>query len=662
MKLNKLIIITMMAATVVYSSCSDYLSTSSASQFDTNYVFSNETDAKKVLLGVYELFCKDPYTSRMSNTWAQNTDVEFCMPSANPDGSRRDVWSLQGGLLTSFGDVYKAWLNNYYAVDRANQCIEGIKGSSVKSDNMNMMLGEAYCLLAYRYFLLCNIWGDVPYFTASAKAGMNLDLPKTDKNIIYSQMIQNLVNCEGHMYFSDEYSDGIERMNRDFALGMISRLAMFRGGYAMTKSGKMQRADDYLDVSSNDSLAVTYTYNGETKTARTYTEYYQLAKDYCEKLISLKGRSLNNNFAGIFKNECKLITTPNDAVLYEVAFTAGNGGDVGWCIGTSVTNSSKGTTTTQVNLTPTYYWSFDDHDLRRDATCSIVSYSNDNYQEIGSVTSISCGKWNRLWLTNNPGSNSSKGTGINWPVMRYSDVLLMLAEAENELNGPTDLAKEQLKKVRTRAFAAADQAKCVDAYVNNLTTKEDFFNAIVNERAWEFGGECLRKFDLVRWNIYGEKILETRAELNNIGRASLGEDSYVDATPTDIAAIDSCKKYADNLYYRHTSDGNIEFLNTKYDPDETPVVVDDETKIGTPGYENAWMEKSWGKSMYQKITDVKTGEITYQKANITTYSWRGFTGTSNADPVPYLLPISATTIATSGVLTNDGYGLVTTSN
>lgn len=83
---------------------------------------------------------------------------------------------------------------------------------------MKMLLAESYCLRAYRYFMLCNFWGDVPYFRQAAKAGMQLDVPKTDKNIIYSGLIQDLVNSESDMYFSDEFSDGIERMNRDFAL------------------------------------------------------------------------------------------------------------------------------------------------------------------------------------------------------------------------------------------------------------------------------------------------------------------------------------------------------------------------------------------------------------------------------------------------------------
>lgn len=632
------------------SSCEDYLEVESPSSFDSDYIFSNTTDAKKALLGVYSLFAQDPYSSRMSCVWMQNTDVEAIQPSANPDGSRRDIWSLEASNLSGFSDIYKAWQNNYLAIDRANQCLEGIKASSIAEDNdMKMFLGEAYCLRAYRYFLLCNFWGDVPYFTEASKAGMELDIPKTDKNYIYTGCIQDLVNCEEEMYFADEYADGIERMNREFAMGMISRLALFRAGYGMTKEGVMKQADEYLDVASNDSLVVTYTINGVEKTAKTSSEYYQLASDYCQKLISLKDRSLNSNFGEIFRNECEFKKPVNDDVLYEIAYLAENGGDVGWCVGTTVTGGSKGKSTIQVNLTPTYYFSFDDEDSRRDVTISKVYYEDDDDEYVSGITSLSTGKWNRLWLTTDPGSSSSKGTGINWPLMRYSDILLMLSEAENELNGPNSLAKNALSRVRKRAFAEENHSVKVDAYISGLTSKEDFFDAIVNERAWEFGGECLRKFDLVRWNIYGEKIVETKSILNNIGKAAY----ELDLSNSDVAQYTD---YADRLYYQKTN-GTISFLNTKYMPEEVPEITVDEDELNEEGNEDAYASKNWARSLYSYDDDEETGERTYESADYTTRCWRGYTDNTGVSAVPYLLPISTTTVGASEYLNNNGYGL-----
>jgi starch-binding outer membrane protein, SusD/RagB family len=631
---------------LMLSSCDDFLDTSSLSNFDSKYVFSNAEDSKRAVLGVYALFTQDSYTSRMSNVWMQNTDVEVTAPAATPDGSRRDIWTLQGGLLTGFGDIKTAWDHNYLAVDRANQCIEGIKSSPVaNTKEMKMLLGESYCLRAYRYFLLCNFWGDVPYFTEAAKAEMQLDVPKTDKNIIYSGLIQDLINVEEDMYFADQFSDGIERMNREFALGFITRLAMFRAGYGMTADGRMQRADDYLNVASNDSLAVTYTYKGVSKTARTYTEYYQLAKDYAERLIELKGRELTD-YAKVFLNQNRWDKPVNDDMLYEVAFGSTNsGGDVGWCVGVPVTGGNFGTTTIQVNYSPAYYFSFDENDLRRDVCISRVGYTSDTEQNVLGVTGLAAGKWNRLLLKTSPGASSSKGTGINWPILRYADVLLMLAEAENELNGPTALAKQMLAKVRTRAFDPAHHGTKVDAYIAGIGSKEAMFNAIVDERAWEFGGEGLRRFDLIRWNLYGKKIVETKNKLNNMGKAAHELES-------DNPEVAQYASVARKIYYVRESTGKIKFLNYYTEP--TQVEIDNWTL--TYG---AVSTVNWGTNLYKKVTSTE-GVVTYEPADYTVRCWRGYNDPTGATPVPYLIPINTQTVAASKFLNNQGYGLVLT--
>lgn len=636
---------------LIFSSCDDYLDVEYPSAFDETYVFSNTSDAKKHLLGSYAMFAQDSYTSRMSAVWMQNTDVEAIAPGANPDGSRRDIWSLQGGLLANFGDMTKAWQESYKAIDRANQTIEGIQKSGIANDpDMKMMLGEAYCMRAYRYFLVINFWGDVPYFREAAKAGMELDVPKTDKNYIYSGLIQDLVDCEADMYFAGDFGDGVERMNREFALGMIARMALFRAGYGTTKDGSMKRADQYLDVANDEGLAVTYTYNGAQKTARTSSEYYQLAKDYCEKLISLRDRALNPNFAAVFRNQCEWKVVNDSDILYEVAFGSTNGGgDVGWCVGVAVTGGSKGTTTIQVNFTPSYYFSFDTKDLRRDATISKISYTSDDEQKTQGITAMTAGKWNRLWLQGDPGKDSSKGTGINWPIMRYSDVLLMLAEAENELNGPSPLAKQMLTKVRQRAFASADHTEKVTNYINKLNSKEDFFNAIVDERAWEFGGEGLRKFDLGRWNNYGKKIVEAKKFLDYAGMAAFEQN-------LDNPEVAKYKNLADYLYLKKHN-GTITFLNDYYklDPSQIPEIIGSEDNAKAD--ETVYLRVSWTRSLYK---EVKTeGVVTYESADYTTRCWRGYKDESGVAPVPFLLPIPAITVANSQHLDNDGYGLVT---
>jgi hypothetical protein len=101
----------------------------------------------------------------------------------------------------------------------------------------------------------------------------------------------------------------------------------------------------------------------------------------------------------------------------------------------------------------------------------------------------------------------------------------MFAEAENALNGPTADAKDALKQVRRRAFPVEMHLDKVDGFVDALGSAEDFFQAIVDERALELGGESVRKYDLIRWNLLYEKIIDAR-ELNR--KIVYGEAPYDD--------------------------------------------------------------------------------------------------------------------------------------
>ena len=701
---NKYLAIAALGA-VGLTSCSDTLNVDSPSQMDQTMVYSSTEFATNAINGVYVLFGEDPYTSRMCGVWMQNTDVEAMGVSATTATNHRNaVWPLQGAGNVGWSDVKKVWDNNLQAIERANQVRAGIDASAIgQQDEMQQIKGEATCLKAYRYYLMCNFFGDVPYYDEAAKWGDEIDKPRTDKNIVYSRVLQQLVDIEPNMKWSDVCTGGIERMNRDFAIGLIARIALFRAGYGMTADGTMKRADDYLDVNGNADLAVTYRdMNGAEKTARTYTDYYQMAKDYCLKLIQLKPRSLYPDFEQAFVNEMNYTIENNAEVLYEVAFVQNYGGDIGWSFGVANTGTcAQGTTTAQVAITPTFYMSFADNDVRRDIDVAKYGHTNDTVTASAS-TGLYIGKWDRSRAAHDLGSGSSKGTGINYPLMRYSDVLLMLAEAENELNGPTALAKEQLTTVRARAFAnSPTYSNDVTNYVAALTSKDAFFKAIVDERAWEFGGEALRKFDLIRWNLYAKKIEETMRTALCWGIAC-NEDLMND--PAVLAKYPEAVNYvtwANKLWYAKVAKGNqknlksdIKWYNEKYR------IAEDDATMTAAG----WVSVNWGSNMvkrtrtyhyngadYGTTTPAKVanpdGTVTYTLGtapNTTTvtvadgeptgitrkdvyaasdYYTRLYRGYSNGaltgnGVAPYLLPITTETLSASTVLNNEGYRIM----
>ncbi len=674
--------IAMFIAGLTVTSCSDFLDTESLSTDNLSYLCSNATDARKMVNHVYAYLCEDTYTSRMGTNWMQNTDVEFAgVDASQAQGSdRRAIWALN---TSQFSDIKNCWTNTQKAIDFANQCIEGIEASDLYKSgdsDMRQLRGEAICLRAYWYWLMCNFWADVPFATTpTSKDDIHND-PRTDKNIIYTHLIQDLINCEEEMQWSDKAT--VEYMNREFALGFITKLAMFRAGYSMQQDGTMKRS-----TGTGDEYTVNYVdADGNAATATTPDDYYKVARAYAKKLIKLKDRTLNNNFKEIFDNEINDCNPAGGDVLYEVGYVPNSGGDIGWCLGLSVVDGSKGTGTTYTNLTPSYACSFDSQDQRLPVTCANYRWLADNKQNATDGLGIQPAKWCRMDLTTT--AVASKGTGINFPVLRYADVLLLLAEADNEINnGPTSEAKEMLTRVRNRAFAkASNKQEMVTDYVNALTDYDSFKKAIIDERAWEFGGEMIRKFDLIRWNYYSDAIVNTiewvRSMAMNYSKLKIENEEFIYDKTLEVEDLG----VATRLYYNY-KDGKVEFENnytTYRDNSVSPYkdaakLADDDIKTASATFDglkyinflDTYLSasstdangKAYGKD--ENGNDIKKGIMSVKFLN----AWYGLTngvlinGTEDISSLrqkvtPYVMPIPTDKISSSnGVLSNDGYAI-----
>ena len=111
-----------------------------------------------------------------------------------------------------------------------------------------------------------------------------------------------------------------------------------------------------------------------------------------------------------------------------------------------------------------------------------------------------CGKWRRETIYEAQMSAKDLYTCINYPLLRYSDVLLMYAEADNEFNGtPSQEAYDCVKEVRDRAGIETKPFADYSSYT-------DFQQFVRNERARELCFESLRKYDLIRWGIFVESM------------------------------------------------------------------------------------------------------------------------------------------------------------
>jgi hypothetical protein len=172
-------------------------------------------------------------------------------------------------------------------------------------------------------------------------------------------------------------------------------------------------------------------------------------------------------------------------------------------------------------MLPNFFYAFNSLDTRRDVSVPVYSIGATNLKSLRRLGELTDGKFRRDWrVPLLPGTVLN--VGYNWPLIRFADVLLMFAEADNEVKGaPSAEAKAAFEEVRKRGFKGNETAIGITP-----SDKAGFFDAIVNERYLEFGGEGIRKYDLIRWNLLGAKIVDARLKITQI-RDNIGQYANV---------------------------------------------------------------------------------------------------------------------------------------
>jgi hypothetical protein len=474
------------------TTCDEYFEVEPVSSFEPENVFTNVEYTKQTIIGIYQLMTRDEsYSKRISMYYGVDTDIGMCSGD-DLDNGRRNI--ARYTCSPGNDEIEKPWSNLYKGIERANICIANIPASSLykggtedEQFELKRCYGEALTLRALFYYELIRNWGDVPFTLLPAQAGDDFNLPKTDRDTIYEQIINDLLLAGTLVPWRSEVSLN-ERITKGAVKGLLARIALARAGYSLRRTGGMQRGS-----------------NPE--------KYYQIARDQCREIMQSGEHSLNPDYEDVFRKHCEFILDDEyGESMWEVAMGLGTSGEVGYYIGSKSGDDSRyGRGNPGLLAVPTYYLSFDSLDKRRDVTIAIYEIDDDNVRLLRSFTDINLAKWRREWM--NPlVDGTAKYLGINWVLLRYSDVLLMFAEAENELNGsPTQEAIDALTQVRERAFSPDE-----DKMPAIPTDYQGFFDALVQERAWEFGGECIRKFDLIRWNLLGTKIEEVKDNLNKL--------------------------------------------------------------------------------------------------------------------------------------------------
>jgi hypothetical protein len=494
-KMGRLGFLSLLIASLVLGSCKKYLTVEPVSSFGTDYVFSNTTNAELAILGVYsDLGGDQGYGIRISMYYPYDND-EMMGQGGNPgDNERRDI--ARYNTKPSNTQLARPFNQLYSGIERANICIYNIprmemysSGTESQKAKLRHLYGEALTLRAQFYMELIRNWGDVPAQWLPSSLEADLFKAKTDRDEIYDKLLEDLAEAASLMPWRSEAGAGItnERITQGAARGLRARIALYRGGYSLRLNRQMERPANYKD-------------------------FYQIARDECAAIMARTGdHNLNPSFESVFKDAVGAHREePNGEIIWEVGMTGGGSGfgdsKLGYYNGPRYNNTGNSALT----ILPTFFYAFDSMDTRRDVTC--VPYNiNQNFTLVArTLQTMVDGKFRRDWTSQV--ASAAQYFGTNWPMIRLSDVLLMFAEAENELNnGPTAAAIAAFEKVRLRAFAG--NAALIGT---TPTDYAGFFDAIMHERMLELGGEGIRKYDLIRWNKLGQRLAEVKAEMQKM--------------------------------------------------------------------------------------------------------------------------------------------------
>ena len=487
---------------VCASSCDKFLDSSSPSAFDTKTVYSNYDLAEGTVFGITEAFCEvNSYRGRFLPWYGFNTDIEW-YNTFKPGDGKTDIATYECQTNNSQLNLSNGpFPLMYMGIERANLVIEGLRqyGDTENKSDMAYLLAEALTLRAMIYYDLIKAWGDVPARFESLTSS-TIYAPKASRDVIFKQVLADLDEAIPNLPYpgATNATSRTDRVNKVFAEGLYARIALAASGYAI-------RPDDGA-VGTGDLGTVRLSSDPELQKDVLYPKALDYLKDAVGKA------SLESDYRQMWynlNNMNNLTAGPGYETLYVIPFGAGRGRwNFTFAIsseGASISNGvSRGGDAGPV---PTLYFKYPQGDVRRDITCVNYKWTKENNIEPAGIAKWCFGKYRFEWMDAQPYSGGNDD-GIKPVVMRYADILLMAAEIENELNGPAG-AKQYLRQVRARA-CGEDAA---DAYVAGLNSKDAFFNAIVDERAFEFCGEFLRKGDLIRWNLLKQKLDAAKADM-----------------------------------------------------------------------------------------------------------------------------------------------------
>ncbi len=466
-------------------------------------LFNTSSGATAALMGAYERISTYYYFGNQYPQFLSFVSGAFWSGNTATQPDARLSVQPTSALVT------RTWTESYTATNAVNALIDGMQESTLTGNAKNYVLGEAYFLRSVLYFNAVRIWGAVPMRLHPATPD-DVNMARTPVPEVYAQIIKDLEQAKALMPEPAAQVKG--RPNKFAAYALLGKV--------------------YLTLAGND--------NASTYWQKAYDELIQVYNSGAYKLVrpfkDLWDVNKENSVESIFE------------VQYNATGGSSNGLTQSWLPTNSQYILGAGSPLARVRL---HKVTFDDHintygyaDPRVNASYIHTSYKN----KTGTSTTLI---YPSLKTDGTPAYSASNGypyllkyldpawvangSNTNFPYLRYADVLLMLAEAENELRGPAG-AYKFINEVMNRARDAngngtIESTETTPADWSGMS-QATFRDRIMLERRIELIGEVHEFYDTRR---RGEAYLKAYFEHHNAHPRFVAADDYL--FPTDAASV-----------------------------------------------------------------------------------------------------------------------------
>ena len=507
-----------------FASCE--LTEKPTSYYEKDTYFQTADQAKMSVVGIYDCLATNNHYGQFEMAMPASDDTYY-IQGTGTDNTRRDIAHYMVKPTNTW--IADLWKYKYMGIDRANFAIEGIENMAGYEEDTSLkeLVAQAKFLRAFLAFDLVKYWGDVPFktdYTAGYESAFNGRISREE---IYDYIIEDLDFAKENLQ-KGSASLSPEIPSQGVAHAMLMHVYLQRAGYSLQQDGSLNRPADDKRKAYFDAVIAEWT----AFQNKGYHNFHP--GGYLKLFQGYSGGVLNS-----MENLWEIAFNPTGSGYKDNSGTwATYNGPAVEAPGKGAPAESMGRANAFFRVLPVWKDFFEANDERRDVMVCTYQYKWDadkkahKLVENKKLTDWYPGKWRREWMPK--GFVDPNNTGVNYCPLRYADVVLMAAEAYNEI-GNTPEAWRLLNEVRHRAgatetnslqaYKAAQPNLYELPYFNSGDEADNFRTALYWERGFELAFEGQRKYDLLRWGILGDalKLFQSKMDKSLKGKYVAGD-------------------------------------------------------------------------------------------------------------------------------------------